>query len=89
MVVSENQTNGKGTKGRKWYTKDKENLTFSFLLKPNCDVKKLNGITIMIARVIVDTIKDLYGYTLEIKYPNDIMKNGKKLRTVYSQKAIQ
>ena len=79
-MTSENQTNGKGTNGRIWYTKKGENLTFSFLLKPNCSIQNLQNLTRIIAEIIVKSIKKLYGYELEIKYPNDIVKNGRKLR---------
>ena len=78
--MANNQTSGKGTNGRVWYTKKGENLTFSFLLRPNCDVKCLKNLTIIIAKTVINVIKTLYGYTLEIKYPNDIVINNKKLR---------
>ena len=34
----------------------------------------------MIAETIVKVIKEEYGFDLEIKYPNDIVKNNKKMR---------
>lgn len=80
VVIAENQTKGKGTNGRVWYTQKEQNLTFSFLLKPNCNIKKLDNFTIIIAEVIVKVIKDLYDCDLDIKYPNDIMVGNKKVR---------
>lgn len=80
VVLSDNQTKGKGTNGRKWYTKSGENLTFSFLLKPNTNIRNFERLTIMIAQAMIRAIEYLYGYTLQIKYPNDIVINNKKLR---------
>lgn len=85
VVIAEKQTKGKGTKSRKWYSKGGENLTFSILLKPNCDIKCFENLTIKTAETIVNTIKKLYGYKLYIKYPNDIMLNGKKLGGILTE----
>lgn len=85
LVLTESQTNGKGTNGRIWYTKPNENLTFSFLLKPNCNIGKFNNLTKVISEVMISTIYELYGLTLEIKYPNDIVRNGKKLAGILTE----
>lgn len=62
-----------------------ENLTFSFLLRPNCNIKKLETLTILIAKVIVKVIKELYDIDLEIKYPNDVIISGKKLGGILTE----
>ena len=80
LVIAENQTKGRGTNGRNWFVREGENLTFSFYLRPNCNIRKLKSLTIRIAEVMVGVIKDLYGYCLDIKYPNDIMLFDKKIR---------
>ncbi|MCI8519717.1 MAG: hypothetical protein HFJ51_06785 [Clostridia bacterium] len=56
-MIAENQTKGKGTNGRTWHTMAGENLTFSFLLKPNCNINNLKNLTVMIAEVIIKTIR--------------------------------
>lgn len=60
-------------------------MTFSFLLKPNCNIKYFEKLTIKITETIINSIKKLYGYELEIKYPNDIMLNGKKLGGILTE----
>lgn len=57
-----------------------DNLTFSILLKPNCNISEIENLTMVIAETIVKTVMKLYGYKLEIKYPNDVMLNKKKIR---------
>ena len=57
-----------------------DNLTFSFLLNPNCNIRNFEKLTLIIAEIIVKVIEKLYGYHLEIKFPNDIVINGRKLR---------
>lgn len=85
VVIAERQTKGKGTNGRIWFTEEGKNLTFSFLLRPDCNIQKLQNLTITIAEVMIRIIQEIYGYTLDIKYPNDIVKSGKKLRRNFNR----
>lgn len=78
-IITDKQTQGKGTHDRKWYDKGFENICGTFILKPNCHISKLKNLTIMIAECIVETIKNLYNISLQIKYPNDVMCNSKKI----------
>lgn len=79
IVISSNQTNGIGTKGRVWYTNKDENITMTIVIYPNCKIYELEGLTIKIAKVIKYTIQNLYGISLEIKEPNDLILNKKKI----------
>ena len=54
-------------------------MAFSFVLYPNCNIKNLDKLTIIIAESLVQAVKELYLITLEIKKPNDIIFQGKKL----------
>lgn len=57
----------------------------TIILKPQCKVKELEGLTIKIAKVIQRTIEDLYGYKLEIKEPNDLILNNKKIAGILTE----
>lgn len=50
LVMSELQTKGKGTHGRIWHTDEKNNIAFSFYLELNCNIEKIKGLTLEIAR---------------------------------------
>ena len=60
-------------------------MTFSFLLKPNLNISYFNNLTVLIAEIMVDSIKNLYNVSLEIKKPNDIMYNNKKLGGILTE----
>ena len=79
MVIANNQNNGKGTNGRKWKTRLGDNLTFSMLLIPNCKIEKINELTVILAKAVIRAINKVCECRLEIKYPNDIMLNNKKM----------
>ncbi len=88
LVIAEKQTAGIGTHGRKWYT-DSENITFSFSIFPNCNIKKLENLTYKIAEILKEVFKDLYDISLDIKLPNDLMINGKKVGGILTETKLQ
>lgn len=75
---------GSGTHGRNWYTEE-NNIAFSFYIKANCKIEKLEGITTEIAEIILETFKELYGIKLQIKNPNDIVFNEKKIGGILTE----
>ena len=79
LLLAEVQTEGIGTKGRSWYTGYGKNIAATIILYPKCSVKKLDNLTIEIAERIKMAIYELYHYKLEIKKPNDLIFNGKKI----------
>jgi len=75
-IIADQQTSGKGRAGRTWLSPD-SNLSLSIILYPplNCLTK-----LIMIASVaVVRAIKSTTCIDSQIKWPNDVMINGKKV----------
>ena len=85
LVMADIQTNGKGTHGRIWHTDETNNIAFSFVINPDCNIKKLKGITIEIAEIIIEILEEKYSIKLEIKEPNDIVFRGKKICGILTQ----
>ena len=85
IIITDCQTSGIGTHNRKWYSEKGKNISFTLILYPNCKVKELENLTVDIAKCIINSIYDLYGYNLEIKIPNDIMYKEKKIGGILTQ----
>lgn len=85
IVIAAKQTNGIGTNGRTWFTNSDGNIAMTIIL--NIDLKKeiLNNLTINIAKYLKSIIFTIYGYTVDIKLPNDIMVNNKKIAGILTQ----
>lgn len=79
ILIAEVQSAGIGTKGRKWHTGESKNIAMTIIKHPKCKIENLEGLTTKIAEVIQQTIKGMYGYELQIKIPNDLILNGKKI----------
>lgn len=76
VITTDNQTNGRGRINRVWNS-NKDDLTFSILLKPDIDSYKIPLISLIIGAAI-NKIIDKYIKSY-IKWPNDILVNDKKL----------
>lgn len=85
LIMAGIQTDGIGTHGRKWYTDEEQNIAFSLYIEVNSKIENIEGITIDLARIIVDIFKIKYNIDLQIKKPNDIMYNNKKLGGILTE----
>ena len=85
IIIAETQTKGIGTKGRVWYTGEGKNIALTIIIKPKCQIEKLDGLTIKIAECISQAIYDLYKIKLQIKKPNDLMLNNKKISGILTE----
>ncbi len=85
IIIAEVQTNGIGTKGRKWYTGSEKNIAMTIILKPTCKISELDNLTIRIAEIIKESVEELYGYKLNIKIPNDLLLNNKKIAGILTE----
>ena len=88
LVIAESQTLGIGTHGRTWHT-DSNNITFSFSIFPNCNIKKLENLTHKIAEIFALIFNELYEILPEIKVPNDLIVNGKKVGGILTETKLQ
>ncbi len=86
IIIANSQTAGIGTHERTWYMGEGENIAFTLILKPQCNIAKISNITMTIAECMVDAIKKLYNKQLNIKLPNDLMCNGKKVGGILTRK---
>lgn len=88
LIIANNQTNGRGTHGRNWYSEEGQNILMSFLIKNIKDYKMLDGITIKIGKIIHDVLSSKFDLNFEIKLPNDILCNGKKICGILCESSI-
>lgn len=89
ILIANIQTDGIGTHGRTWYTDTRNNIAFSFFLEANCKPEVIQDITIEIAKTLVEVFQRLYHITLNIKFPNDIMYQNKKIAGILTETKIR
>lgn len=80
VVITANQTAGRGQRGNTWVVEPGKNLTFSLFLKPTfLKVEEQFFLTIIISLAITDTLHQVSNTETKIKWPNDILVNEKKI----------
>jgi len=77
-VVAKQQTAGRGRHGRTWVSPQDAGLYLSVVLRPKLEPKLLPMITLAAAVAVFDTLFDI-GLTPDIKWPNDLLVNEKKI----------
>lgn len=78
VVISEEQTKGKGRLGRAWESKVGDGIWMSIILKPDIMPYKAPFITLIAGASVVKALNNL-GVNAQIKWPNDIIINNKKI----------
>ena len=78
LCLCDAQTAGKGRLGRQWISPAGEGLWCSVLLRPQMKPEQAPFITLCTAMALAQAIDELCGVTVRIKWPNDLVLNGKK-----------
>lgn len=78
VAVGEQQTAGKGRRGRSWVSPPGENLYFSMLLDPSFAPDKAFMVTPVMAMAVAQAARGI-GLDAGIKWPNDVVIHGRKV----------
>lgn len=85
VVLTEEQTQGRGRRGRTWLSPGRENLLFSVVLRPAMGPERVFVLTMIMALAAVDGVNAVCGLTAGIKWPNDLYLQGKKLGGILTE----
>jgi BirA family biotin operon repressor/biotin-[acetyl-CoA-carboxylase] ligase len=78
-VVAREQTSGRGRLDRSWQSPKDAGLYFSMILRPQLEMSSWPLITLMAALAVSDALLKACDLRADIKWPNDICINGRKL----------
>jgi len=78
LIIADKQTGGRGRKQRKWISPEK-GLWFSLILRPKLTPNDAMLTTMCAACAVTKAISELTTLKPRIKWPNDILINGKKV----------
>lgn len=86
VVLADSQTRGRGRLGRQWFTPPGSALAISVILRPRpAEAANPARITALGALAVCSMIDNLCALTAEIKWPNDVLLNGKKVCGVLNE----
>jgi|SRR5215831_4978439 len=78
-IVAREQTAGRGRLERRWHSHRDAGVYFSIVLRPGFETSSWPLLTLMAALAVVDALLKSCGICADIKWPNDIYVNERKL----------
>lgn len=85
VVFAESQTRGRGRLGRSWVSPAGKGLWFSVLLRPKLRPPEITRLTVAAATAIRRAIRTATGLEPEIKWPNDLVVDGRKVAGILTE----
>lgn len=85
LVIAEKQTNGQGRRGRYWLSDPGEAAYFTVLLRPDIQAAEASMLTLVAALAVCRGIELVTGVEADIKWPNDVVLNGKKMTGILTE----
>ncbi|MDE3839377.1 biotin--[acetyl-CoA-carboxylase] ligase [Bacillus methanolicus] len=85
VVLAEEQLSGRGRMDRKWYSPKYTGIWMSVILRPNILPTKAPQLTLLTAVAVVQAIEEITALSPKIKWPNDILINGKKVTGILTE----
>lgn len=82
LLTTDFQTGGKGQMGSSWKSSNGKNFLGTFFLKPNLSLSEVFVLNMIVSLALRETVSEFVTGKVEIKWPNDIVVNRKKIAGV-------
>ena len=89
VVISDQQTGGKGRRGRSFASPAGVGVYMSYLMRPVTGIEKISEITCWTAVAVCRAIKDCYGVDAGIKWVNDVLMNRMKICGILTEASVE
>ncbi len=89
VVFAESQTRGRGRMARRWSSPTRRGLWFSLLLRPKLTPSECTKLTAATATALTRAIRQKTDIRPEIKWPNDLMIDGKKFGGILTEMSAE
>ena len=88
IVITENQTNGKGQKNKTWEMVPGKSLVFSLILSKNYPIDHSGLICLSVSLALIESLNKR-GLDAQLKWPNDLLIDGKKIGGILCETKIE
>lgn len=89
LFVADMQMVGKGRRGRVWKSPSGSSIYMTILLYPDIPPVKAPQLTLIMAIAVAEGIREVTGLETKIKWPNDIVVNGKKICGILTEMSTE
>ena len=89
LFIADKQNAGKGRRGRAWESPSGKSIYMTILLRPQITPDKAPMLTLIMGLSVAEGIRKVSGAETEIKWPNDIVMNKKKVCGILTEMATE
>lgn len=79
LVLAEQQTAGRGRRGRKWVSPFAQNVYYSLVLRIEGGLRQLEGLSLVVGLAVMQALRDVGVQGAALKWPNDVLVGQKKI----------
>lgn len=88
VVVAQAQTAGRGRRGRLWLDEPGASLLTSIILRPRLEPARLPTLSLAAGVAVVEALERVTGLKPRLKWPNDVLVDGRKLAGILLESRI-
>jgi BirA family biotin operon repressor/biotin-[acetyl-CoA-carboxylase] ligase len=95
VIIADYQAKGRGRLGRVWESEAGTNILMSIILRPRISIQAARCITLASATILIKALQvflnidPINHVKLEVKWPNDILLNGKKVAGILTESSVK
>jgi BirA family transcriptional regulator, biotin operon repressor / biotin---[acetyl-CoA-carboxylase] ligase len=79
ILLAEQQSAGRGRRGREWVSPFAENVYYSLAVRVSGGVRQLEGLSLVVGLALSQALKESGMTSVGLKWPNDVLVNGRKI----------
>ncbi len=87
LILTDDQTQGRGRSSKSWFSTERKGLTFSLIVHPKIEATK-TGLFALLAGVALCDAMESIDLAPQLKWPNDVMVNGKKIAGILCESKL-
>jgi len=85
VVIADTQTQGRGRRGRSWFSPPGAGIYASLILRPRLAPNEAPKLTLMTSVAAVETLRAFTALAVTIKWPNDVLIHEKKVAGILTE----
>lgn len=89
VAIADEQTQGKGRRGKDWVTPKGATIALTILLRPDMPPERASMLTLVMGLSVAKAIKKLYHLDAKIKWPNDVVVSNRKICGILTEMSAQ
>jgi len=88
VILADEQTAGRGRRGRRWHAPAGSSILMSVLFRPNLPASRANLLTMVMSLAALDGIAESTGLRAGLKWPNDVVIGDLKVGGILTESSF-